>query len=251
MVLVATCGFGGCGYTEIAVFPDMAGVVRDGLRLVCFDRHFVCYSILAGVAHGVRAGGESSVKPEIGLRSALNGRGVCRIVFELRSNIVAGVLYQRPVVHPQAVAGGPIEVQARAVVVAGGARRRGFSSTKLVSPSVPGSCSFCLFAVSSLAQPVKNSRLAMASSDKIFVFILSVLFNLFVKCPIAQERLRPRQTNLAWRLGRLRHPRPCCVRRCWGMKFPLNSLSPQVPAGTPERDRVSLVFFLSSFYELN
>ena len=126
MVLVATCGFGGCGYTEIAVFPDMAGVVRDGLRLVCLDRHFVCYSILAGVAHGVRAGSESSVKPEIGFRGALNGRGVCRIVFEFRSNIVAGVLYQRSVVHPQAVAGGPIEVQARAVVVGGGARRRGF-----------------------------------------------------------------------------------------------------------------------------
>ena len=123
MVLGNACGFGSRGYPAVAVFADVARVVRQRLRLLSLDCNLVGLRVaLAGVAHGVRAGRECSVEIELGLGSALYASGYgtgCEFVVD----VVPGVLNQGwrggGVVHPEAVAGRPIEVEPRAVIVGG------------------------------------------------------------------------------------------------------------------------------------
>ena len=123
MVLGNACGFGGCGYTAVAVFADVARVVRQRLRLLRLDCNLVGLRVaLAGVAQGIACGGVAALKPELRLGSALHASGYgtgCEFVVD----VVPGVLNQGwrggGVVHPEAVAGRPIEVQPRAVIVGG------------------------------------------------------------------------------------------------------------------------------------
>jgi hypothetical protein len=123
--VVAVAYLGGHGRAAVAAFAEVAGVVGNGLQLLGLDGYLVAGgAVLARVAHRVGGVGVGAVEPKLGLVGALHatrhGAGG-----EFLGDVVFGVLLQGGtlgiVLHPEAVALGPVEVEARTVVLGSGA----------------------------------------------------------------------------------------------------------------------------------
>ena len=123
--VVAAAYLGGHSRAAVAAFAEVAGVVGNGLQLLGLDGYLVAGgAVLARVAHGVGGVGVGAVEPKLGLVGALHatrhGAGG-----EFLGDVVFGVLLQGGalgiVLHPEAVALGPVEVEPGTVVLGSGA----------------------------------------------------------------------------------------------------------------------------------